>query len=54
MLPRNFFENLGSVIVILVLFVQFLWKILLKFFTPNFEFSTKYDAFCFYFSIYAC
>ena len=44
MLPRNFFENLGSVIVILVLFVQFLRKILPKFFTPKFESFTKYDA----------
>ena len=32
MLPRNFFENLGSVIAILLLYVQFLRKILLNFF----------------------
>ena len=43
MLPRKFFENLGSVIAILVFFVQFLRKILFKFFTPK-ESFTKYDA----------
>ena len=37
MLPRNFLETLGSVIAILVLFVQFLKTILFKFFTSNFE-----------------
>ena len=44
MLPRKFFENFGSEIAILVLFVQFLRKILFKFFTLNFESFTKYDA----------
>ena len=32
MLPRKFFENLGSVIAVLELFVQFLRKVLFKFF----------------------
>ena len=44
MLPRKCFENLGSVLVILVLFVHFVMKIPFKIFTPNFESSTKYDA----------
>ena len=51
MLHRKFFENSGSVIAILVLFVQLLRKILFKFFTPNFESFTKYDAFCSHISI---
>ena len=44
MLPRQFFENLGYVLTISVLFVQLLRKILFKFFTPNFESFIKYDA----------
>ena len=53
-IPRKFFENLDSVIAILVLFVQFLRKMLFKFFTPNFESFTKYDAFRSHISVYAC
>ena len=44
MLPRKCFENLGSVLAILVLFVQFVRKTLFKIFTSNFESFTKYDA----------
>ena len=44
MLPQKCFENLSSVLVILVLFVQLVRKILSKIFTPNFESFTKYDA----------
>ena len=42
MLPQKFFKNLVS--MCLVLFAQFLRKILFKFFTPDFESFTKYDA----------
>ena len=45
---RGGLNNLVTVIVILVLFEQFLRQILLKFFTPNFEAFNKYDAFCSY------
>ena len=41
MQQQKFFENLGPVIAILVLFVQFLRKILIKFITSNFESFTQ-------------
>ena len=50
MLPRNTFTNLHTILAILVLFEQ----ILFKFFPPNSECCTKYDAFCSYIFDYAC
>ena len=52
MLPRKIFENLHrpTVVAILVLFEQ----ILLKFFAPNSECCTKYDAFCLCIFDYTC
>ena len=46
MLPRKIFENLHTVVAILVLFEQFLGKFCLNFFAPKSECFTKYDAFC--------
>ena len=47
MLPQKIFENLHTVMAILVLFEQFLRQILFKFSGPNLESFTKYDAFLF-------
>ena len=44
MLPRKIFENLQTVVAILVVFEQFLGK----FFAPKSDCFTKYDAFCSY------
>ena len=49
MLPRKIFENLHTVVAILVLFKQFLGK----FFAPNLSF-TEYDACCGYIFDCAC
>ena len=48
MLPQKIFENLPTVVAILVLFEQFLLfrQILFKFFARNSECFTKYDACC--------
>ena len=53
MFPRKVFENLHTVVAILVLFEQFLGKFCLNF-CPKFECFTKYDAFCSYIFDYAC
>ena len=54
MLPRKFFESLHTAVAILVLFEQFLGKLILfKFFAPKSECFTKYDAFCSYIFDYA-
>ena len=45
MLPRESFENLRTVVTILVLLEQFLSKLSLKFFGPEFKCFTQYDAF---------
>ena len=50
MLPRKSFENLHSGEAVIVLFEQ----ILFKFFVPNFECCTKYNAFCSYIFDYDC
>ena len=50
MLPRKNFENLHTVVAILVLFEQFLFKI----FTPKPECFTKYDADYSHIFRYAC
>ena len=54
MLLRKFFENLHTVVAILVLFEQFLGKFYFKCFAPKSECCTKYDAFCSYIFDYAC
>ena len=51
-LPENF-ENLRTVVAILVLFKQIFGK-RYKFFAPNSKCFTKYDAFCLYIFDYAC
>ena len=52
MLPRKKIENLHTVMVIFVLFKQFLGK-LVTFLVPNFEYFTN-DAFCSHSFNYAC
>ena len=42
MLSRKIFENLHSMMAILVLLEQVLWKIVFEFFALNFEIFTKY------------
>ena len=54
MLPRKSFENLDTMVAILILFKQFLGKFCLVFFAPKSEFFTKYDAFCSYIFDFAC
>ena len=55
MLSRKIFENLHTVMAILVLFEQFSGRqILFIFLAPNFECFTKYDAFCSHSFDYAC
>ena len=46
MLPSKTFENLRTLIAILVLFEQFLRQILFKVFAPNSQCLNKHDAFC--------
>ena len=45
MLPRKFFENLDTVMAVLVLFEQFSKQIFFNFFTPNSEFFIKCNVF---------
>ena len=52
MFPRKIFENLHTVMAILVLFKQFLEK-LVTFFAPNFECFSN-DEFCSHGFEYAC
>ena len=54
MLPRKIFENLLTVIVILILFEQFSGKFSLNFFDPNSECFARYDTFCLHIFNHAC
>ena len=51
--PQIPFENLHTLMAILLLFKQFSGKFCLNF-SPNPEFFSKYDAFCSYIFDYAC
>ena len=46
MLPQKIFENLHTIVAILVLFETIFRQILFQFFAPKSECFTKYDAFC--------
>ena len=54
MLPHKIFENLHTVVAILVLFEQFLGKVCLNFLPSSHECFSKYDALCSYIFDYAC
>ena len=54
MLPREIFENLHTVMVILALFEQFSGKVCSYFWPLTFECFIKYDAFCKHSFDYAC
>ena len=54
MLPRKNFENLQTLITILVLFEQFSGKVLFIFLASIFECFTKFDVLCSHSFDYAC
>ena len=54
MLPRNIFENLHTVMAILVLFEQFFGKFCLYFWPVILSASPNKDAFCSHSFDYAC